>query len=37
MAKYRPPEYNGTYNTEPDLEMIKGNILTEIYDDYINK
>ena len=23
--------------TEPDLEMIKGNILTEIHDHYINK
>ena len=34
MALYRPPEYHST--KEPDLEIIKANILTEIH-DYINK
>ena len=34
MALYRSPEY---HTKEPDLEMIKANILTKIHDDYIKK
>ena len=41
IGLYRSPEYQSTYTfgalTQRDLEMIKGNILTEIPDDYINK
>ena len=33
MALYLSPEYHST--SEPDLEMIKANILIKIHDHYI--
>ena len=39
MALYCSPEYHRLFIAlrEPDLEMIKANILTKIHDDYIHK